>query len=208
MGSWNRPLPGVRLGGRGNLIPGCEWHISPLGRSYFVNHSTRTTSWRKHPPELLTSNLMSERIIEGHSGCIWSLACLSTCCHIMSTSTDGSIRQWTRDGEPVGKPWIGDGEAEGSIAVSPDNTRVASGSADGRIRLWNVGEGNVIGDPWDGYNAAMTCLDWSPSGLEISNGSEDGTLGRWNPDTGKRVTSITETGHGWVFTVKYSPQGD
>jgi WD40 repeat protein len=79
---------------------------------------------------------------------------------------------------------------------------------DARIRLWNVGEGNVIGDHWDGHNAVVRCLDWSPSGLEILNGSEDGTLRRWNPDTGKQVTSITETGHGWVFAVKYSPQGD
>ncbi|KAJ8587632.1 hypothetical protein M405DRAFT_934620 [Rhizopogon salebrosus TDB-379] len=36
MVSWNRPLPGVRLDGpEQQLIPGCEWHISPLGRSYF-----------------------------------------------------------------------------------------------------------------------------------------------------------------------------
>jgi WD40 repeat protein len=96
----------------------------------------------------------------------------------------------------------------GSIAVSPDNTRVVSGSADGRIRLWNVGEGNVIGDPWDGHNAIVRCLDWSPNGLEILSGSEDDTLRRWNPDTGKQIISTTETGHGWVFAVKYSPQGD
>ncbi|KAJ8582818.1 hypothetical protein M405DRAFT_867535 [Rhizopogon salebrosus TDB-379] len=45
MTSCNRPLPGVRLDLPGRqLIPLCEWHISPPGRSYFVNHNTRATS--------------------------------------------------------------------------------------------------------------------------------------------------------------------
>ncbi|KAJ8592608.1 hypothetical protein M405DRAFT_33173 [Rhizopogon salebrosus TDB-379] len=58
MVSLNRPLPGVRLYRHRQLIPGCEWHISQLSRSYFVNHNTRTTSWKKpvsdHPVGSLT----------------------------------------------------------------------------------------------------------------------------------------------------------
>ncbi|KAG2340815.1 hypothetical protein BDR05DRAFT_966386 [Suillus weaverae] len=48
---------------------------------------------------------MPERTIEGHSMCVWSLAYWGTSCNIMSPPEDGSIRQWTRDGETVGKPW-------------------------------------------------------------------------------------------------------
>ncbi|KAJ8585713.1 hypothetical protein M405DRAFT_935855, partial [Rhizopogon salebrosus TDB-379] len=51
MSSFSQPLPGVRLDEPRQLIPGCEWHISPLGRSYFVNHNTRTTSWKKPVPD-------------------------------------------------------------------------------------------------------------------------------------------------------------
>ncbi|KAJ8585357.1 hypothetical protein M405DRAFT_772968, partial [Rhizopogon salebrosus TDB-379] len=74
MVSWNRPLPGVRLDGPRQLIPGCEWHISPLGRSYFVNHNTQTTSWKKPVPDRPAGSLTPECIIEGNSECIWSLA--------------------------------------------------------------------------------------------------------------------------------------
>ncbi|OAX32565.1 hypothetical protein K503DRAFT_598047 [Rhizopogon vinicolor AM-OR11-026] len=45
--SLNRPLPGVQLDGIDgpvDLVPGCEWRISPHGRSYFINHNTQTTS--------------------------------------------------------------------------------------------------------------------------------------------------------------------
>ncbi|KIK40687.1 hypothetical protein CY34DRAFT_255660 [Suillus luteus UH-Slu-Lm8-n1] len=209
MTSFNRPLPGVRLDYPGQLVdPECEWYISPLGRSYFVNHNTRTTSWKKPKPERPAGSLTPERIIEGHSECIWSLACLKAGCNVMSASEDGSIRQWKRDGEPVGKSWDGGGGGVQSIAVYLDDTAVVSGSVDGRLRLWNIKEGNMIGEPWEGHNAAVRCLDWSPNALEIASGSEDGTIRRWNPDTGRPIAPPIKTSHGWVYAVKYSPQGN
>jgi len=66
-------------------------------------------------------------------------------CNIISGSNDGSIRQWRRDGEAVGG-LLGTHEAVVSLAVSPDETMVVSGSASGRLRLWNIKEGRVVSD--------------------------------------------------------------
>jgi hypothetical protein len=66
------------------VVSGCEWHISPQGRSYFVNHNIRTTSWKKPIPECPAGSLTPECIIEGHSECIWSLACTSNICQHIS----------------------------------------------------------------------------------------------------------------------------
>ncbi|OAX34972.1 WD40 repeat-like protein [Rhizopogon vinicolor AM-OR11-026] len=206
MTSWNRPLPGVRLDAPGDLVPGCEWHISPLGRSYFVNHNTRTTSWQKPTPERPAGSLTPECVMEGHSMCIWSLACVGASYNIVSASGDGSIRQWKRHGEQVGKPWRSEGRPVGSIAVSPDETMVVSGNIDGIVQLWK--EGKMVRDPWKAHNAAVRCLDWSPNACEVTSGSQDGTIRRWNPDTGRQIALPIETGHGWVNTVKYSSQGD
>jgi WD40 repeat protein len=208
MGSWNQPLPGVRLDQPGDLVPGCEWHISPSGRSYFVNHNTQTTSWRKPVPDRQAGSLAPECVIEGHSKCIWDIAYLGSSCSIMSSSSDGSIQRWTKDGKPIGKPWISDGGVVGSIGVSPDETMVVSGSADGRIRLWNIKEGKMVGNLWKGHNDAVICLNWSPDAMEIASGSYDGTIRRWNPDTGRQIAPLIQTSHGWVCAVKYSPQGD
>src|SRR5882757_106390 len=160
----------------GQLIPGCEWHISPLGRSYFVNHNTRTTSWKKPTPERPAGSLTPECVMEGHSKCIWSLACVGASHNVMSASEDGSIRQWRRDGEQVGKPWRSDGRAVVSIAVSPNETMVVSGSIDGRVRLWSIMEGKIVRDPWEGHNDAVRYLDWSPNAHEVASGSQDGTI--------------------------------
>jgi WD40 repeat protein len=128
---------------------------------------------------------------------------------VISASWDCSIRQWKRDGEPVGKSWDGGGGGVQSIAVHLDDTIVVSGSVDGRIRLWNIKEGSMIGEPWEGHTAAVRCLDWSPiDALEIASGSEDGTVRRWNPDTGRQIAPPIKTSHGWVEAVKYSPRGD
>ncbi|KAG2339016.1 WD40 repeat-like protein [Suillus weaverae] len=208
MGSWNRPLPGVRLDSPQQLISGCEWHISPLGRSYFVNHNTRTTSWKKPTPERPPGSLTPERVIEGHSEVIWSLACLGTSCNILSASRDGSIRQWKRDGKPVGRPWTSDGGEVASIAMSPDKSMVVSGSGDGRLQLWNIKKGSVIGDPWEGHGGAVGCIDWAPNAQEIASGSHDGTIRRWNPDTGRQIAPPIEASHGRVYALRYSPQGD
>ncbi|KAG2740114.1 WD40 repeat-like protein [Suillus brevipes Sb2] len=206
--SRNRPLPGVRLDDPGDLVdPECEWHISPFGRSYFVNHKTRTTSWNKPQPERPAGSLTPECIIEGHFRFICSLAYLKTSCNVVSASDEG-IRQWQIDGEPVGKSWDGGGGGVQSIAVHLDDTTVVSGSTDGRLRLWNIQEGSMIGDPWEGHDAAVRCLDWSPDALEIASGSKDGTIRRWNPDTGRQIAPPIETSHEWVYAVKYSPQGD
>jgi len=190
------------------VVSGWEWYISPQGRSYFVNHNIRTTSWKKPIPERPAGSLTPECIIEGHSQCVWSLACVGTSYNVLSASGDGSIRQWTSDGKSAGKPWHSDGGPVGSIAVSPDGTMVVSGSADGRLRLWNIREGKMVGDPWERHTAPARCLDWSPNGLEIGSGSQDGTVRRWNPDTGRQIGPTIETGHDWVNAIKYSPQFD
>ncbi|KAG2060020.1 WD40 repeat-like protein [Suillus hirtellus] len=210
MVSWNRPLPGVRLDNPGYLVPGWEWHISPLGRSYFININTRTTSWKKPKPERPAGSLKPECVIKGHSECIWSLAYLGTSGNIMSASDDSSIRRWKRDGEPVGNPFNNNGGGIISMVVSPDETMAICGSTDGRLRLWNITEVRMIGDPWEGHssNAPVRCLDWSRDSLEIASGSVDGTIRRWNPDTGQQMAPPIETSHQWVEAVKYSPQGD
>jgi WD40 repeat protein len=140
--------------------------------------------------------------------CIQSFACVGIGCNIISASYDGSIRQWRRDGRPVGGPWGSDGAGVGSLSVSVDETMVVSGSGDGRLRLWNINEGSMIGNPWEGHTATVETIDWSPNAQEVASGSKDGTMRRWNPRSGRQIASPVETGHGSVFAVKYSPEGE
>jgi WD40 repeat protein len=122
-------------------------------------------------------------------GSAWSnddgLAFLGTSGDILSVSDDGSICQWTRAGQLVGKPLdyeAYEGGAVGAIAVSPDGLKVVGTCGDGKVRLWNIKEGSLVGHPWEGNidNDGVWCLDWSPNGAEVASGSRDGTIQRWN----------------------------
>ncbi|KAG2057327.1 WD40 repeat-like protein [Suillus hirtellus] len=191
------------------LIIGCEWHISPLGRSYFVNHNTRSTSWKKPTPERPAGCLMPECTIKGSR---WlkteSLACLGTDGDITIMLNDGSIRQWTKVGRPIGKPFNSDAGDAITMAVSPDQSMVVGICKDGKVRLWNIKEGSLVGHPWEGNDDEVMCLDWSPNGGEVAGGLTDGTIRRWNPATGRQIAPSIKSSDLWVNTIKYSPQGD
>jgi WD40 repeat protein len=99
-------------------------------------------------------------------------------------------------GQETESQWGGlksDGRPVWSMAISPDESMVVSGSAD---------------DLWERHDSSVTCLHWFPDAQEVASGSEDGTIRRWNPDTGRQIALLIEASHGWVCTLKYSPQGD
>ena len=56
---------------------------------------------------------------------------------------------------------------------------VASGSADGSIRLWDVGDRTQLGAPLTGHAEGVWSLDFSPDGTKLLSGSNDHTLRMW-----------------------------
>src|SRR5262249_30823251 len=50
-----------------------------------------------------------------------------------------------------------------SVAFSPDGRTLASASADGTIRLWDVGTGKTVQN-FKGHGGAVCCVVFSPDG--------------------------------------------
>ena len=68
-----------------------------------------------------------------------------------------------------------------AIAWSPDSRRIASGSLDRTVQVWDAvnGEHAYI---YRGHSDAVTTVAWSPDGKYIASGSDDKTVQVWGAE--------------------------
>ena len=89
--------------------------------------------------------LLSHRTIAGHTKPVTSLAPLAGTFFI-SGSLDGTVRHWNLvAANPVVRQ-MNHGAAVLTVAVSPDGQRIASGSENASVRLWNVANGAQVAE--------------------------------------------------------------
>ncbi|APA16011.1 hypothetical protein sscle_16g107810 [Sclerotinia sclerotiorum 1980 UF-70] len=92
-----------------------------------------------------------------------------------------------------------------SVAFSPDGTKVASGSDDKTIRLWDTVTGESL-QTLEGHSNPVTSVAFSPDGTKVASGSDDKTIRLWDIVTGESLQTLE--GHSnWVTSVAFSPDG-
>jgi len=96
-----------------------------------------------------------------------------------------------------------------SLAYSPDNRKLASGSGslDGTIRIWDLGQQfPQVEKTLTGHAAPVECLTFSSDGGLLASGSGDKTVRVWDLAEGKPVERAVFKGHAdTVKTVAFSP---
>jgi WD40 repeat protein len=92
-----------------------------------------------------------------------------------------------------------------SVAYSPDGTRIASGSDDMTVRIWDAHTGKELA-VLHGHRDWVRSVAFSPDGTHIVSGSDDDTVRVWDAHTGK--PPVVLEGHTyWVLSVAFSPDG-
>jgi WD40 repeat protein len=92
-----------------------------------------------------------------------------------------------------------------SVVFSPDGTRIASGSRDGTVRIWDTQTGGQLA-LFEGHTETVSSVVFSPDGTRIASGSSDKTVRIWDTQTGKQLALLkghTDT----VWSVVFSPHG-
>ena len=89
-------------------------------------------------------------------------------------------------------------------SLSPDATRVASGGADGVLRIWSIDDGRLTAEQ-HGHSDRIRRPAWRPDGALIATPSLDGTARVWTAAGEPRAVL---RGHaGWIYSAMFSPDG-
>jgi WD40 repeat protein/tRNA A-37 threonylcarbamoyl transferase component Bud32 len=94
-----------------------------------------------------------------------------------------------------------------SVAFSPDGLRLAAGSAEGEVEVWELASGKkLFPQPLRGHFDAVTGVAFSVDGQLLASASADQTVRLWDTATGREA--LTLRGHtGAVTAVAFSRDG-
>ena len=93
-----------------------------------------------------------------------------------------------------------------ALAFSPDGTRLASGSTDTTVRLWDTTPNNDAPIILRKHTGWTNALAFSPDGKILASGSTDKTVQLWDVATGELLATFT--GHlNSIAALTFSPDG-
>lgn len=124
-----------------------------------------------------------------------------------NVETRGSLLSAVSHNPRLGNFLFGHTETVSSLAFSPDNRILISGSYDGTVRRWDAASGMPIGAPLRGHSSLVCAVACSPRGDLLASGGEDARIRLWNPATGASLGEPMAGHTAVVWGVAFSPSG-
>jgi WD40 repeat protein/transcriptional regulator with XRE-family HTH domain len=120
------------------------------------------------------------------------------------SSRRGEVRVWSDEGKLLHLAWHAHTDTVRALAFSPDGHRLATGSWDGSLKLWDIENGTLLWTIW--FTDNVECLAFAPNGGILASSGDGATVQLWGSQRGEHVQTLTGP-TGPVFTLVWSPDG-
>src|SRR6266849_512338 len=118
-------------------------------------------------------------------------------------SQRGEVRVWREGGQTLHLVWQAHTDNTRALAFSPDERRLATGSWEGSVKLWDLERGALL---WDRHTDSINCVAFAPDGRLLASGGDDTLVRLWDATSGTNVQTLAGQG-GAVYTLAWSPDG-
>ena len=97
--------------------------------------------------------------------------------------------------------------AVSAVATSPDGRTLATGAADGAIRLFDAATGRSSGTPLTGHRGSVNALAFDPESGVLASGGDDHTIRLWNVAQRKQIGAVLGRDPDAVNSVDFTSDG-
>ncbi len=151
----------------------------------------------------LSGALLQECVLTEAFDGIWAVAISQSGQYWVAAGRRGEVRVWREGGQILHLAWQAHTDMATFLAFSPDERLLASGSADGSVKLWDVESGALLWAAWQ--TKGTNCLVFAPDGSLLASGGYEASVRLWDPKVG---TALQELPHPvTVFSLAWSPDG-
>ena len=120
-----------------------------------------------------------------------------------AASRRGEIQVWNAGGQTLRGAWRAHADMVWALAFSPDGQRLASGSWDGSVKLWDVNSGSLL---WTGrHTSQVNGVAFSADGSLLASSGIDATVRLWDVQSGVQLQLLPHPAP--VTSVMWSTEG-
>ena len=107
-------------------------------------------------------------------------------------------------GSVVAGPFVGHKDAINCLSFSPDDSKIASGSDDTTVCIWDTKTSELMVGPLEGHQGWILSISYSHNGTLIASGTEEGTVQLWDVKRTSSETLVFDGHTGPVMCVAFS----